>query len=84
MHLLALFASTATGLPWKHRAGEPRVMGSAARLRQPTIPVVEQRPADTGLPKIQDGRNEQCIPKHMTAVRLTVQSTRGHADIQVG
>src|SRR5271166_2913683 len=73
MELLAFLASVAARLPWEHRAGVAGRFGGAARLRQASVAVQQQRPGDGGQPQVQYREDEQVVPEDVAAVRLTVQ-----------
>ena len=79
---LTLFAPVAAALPRKHGA---RVAGPLRRgpcLRQPPIPVRQQRPGQLGLPEREEGKDEQFVPEDVAAVRLAVQAACRNADVQ--
>lgn len=79
-----LVAAVAAALPGEHRSAQARGAGGRPRLREPPQAIAKHPVGDLGEPQAQPGQHEQLVPEHMSPVRLAVQATCGHADVEVG
>jgi hypothetical protein len=57
--------------------------GCPPGLRQPAVPVAEQRPGDDREPEIEDREDKQLVPQDVTAVCLAMQSAGRDSDVEV-
>jgi len=80
---LRLLPTVASALPREQRSSVALFACRPPRLGQSTVPVLQERAGEDREPVVEQREDEQLIPKHVSPVRLAVQTAGRNPHVEV-